>query len=55
MRKPNPLSEILESSMLQSEPMMDTEWPAAEVVLTETRPTETHRPAYAPRLIPAPR
>jgi hypothetical protein len=47
MRKPNPLSEILESSMLQAEPMLDTEWPAGEVVLEAPKP---ERPGYAPRL-----
>lgn len=47
MRRPNPLSEILEASMVQAEPMLDTEWPAGEVLLQEARQPE---PAYVPRL-----
>lgn len=30
MRTPNPLREILESTLLHEEPLMDTEWPAQD-------------------------
>jgi hypothetical protein len=49
MRQPNPLREILESSMLQAEPMLDTEWPAGDVVLSQPVVPE-RAPAYAPRV-----
>lgn len=36
MRKPNPLSEILDSVLLKEEPLLDTEWPAGELLLPES-------------------
>lgn len=33
MRRANPLHEILEAAMKREEPLLDTEWPAGDLLL----------------------
>jgi hypothetical protein len=48
----NPLQEILDAAMKLDEPLMDTEWPAADETLLREAARSRIRPNTAPTLRP---